>query len=64
MSHYKSDLRDIEFNMFEASDLGEHLRAGRFADFDEDSVREFAASLFGADAEQVRALQRGYTAIE
>ncbi len=40
MSHYKSNLRDIEFNMFEASDLPEHLRAGRFADFDEDSVRD------------------------
>ena len=40
MSHYKSNLRDIEFNMFEASDLGEHLSAGRFADFDEDSVRD------------------------
>ncbi len=40
MSHYKSNLRDIEFNMFEANDLGEHLRAGRFADFDEDSVRD------------------------
>jgi alkylation response protein AidB-like acyl-CoA dehydrogenase len=40
MSHYKSNLRDIEFNMFEASDLSEHLEAGEFGDFDEDSVRD------------------------
>jgi alkylation response protein AidB-like acyl-CoA dehydrogenase len=40
MSHYKSNLRDIEFNMFEANDLGERLAAGEFADFDEDSVRD------------------------
>jgi alkylation response protein AidB-like acyl-CoA dehydrogenase len=40
MSHYKSNLRDIEFNMFEVNRLGEDLAAGRFADFDEASVRD------------------------
>ena len=40
MSHYKSNLRDIEFNMFEAHDLVEKLEAGLFPNFDEDSVRD------------------------
>ena len=40
MSHYKSNLRDIEFNLFEASDLPEQLRAGSFGDFDEDGIRD------------------------
>ena len=39
MGHYKANLRDIEFNMFEVSDLGTHLAARRFGDFDEESVR-------------------------
>ena len=40
MSHYKSNLRDIEFNLFEASDLPDQLHAGNFGDFDEDAVRD------------------------
>ena len=40
MSHYKSNLRDIEFNIFEVGDLGTRLGAGPFGDFDEDSVRD------------------------
>ena len=40
MSHYKSNLRDIEFNLFEVSDLPARLAAHEFADFDEDAVRD------------------------
>jgi alkylation response protein AidB-like acyl-CoA dehydrogenase len=38
MSHYKSNLRDIEFNMFEVSDLPDRLASGDFPNFDADSV--------------------------
>ena len=40
MSHYKSNLRDIEFNLFEAGDLAERLEGGDFDDFDEATVRD------------------------
>ena len=40
VSHYKSNLRDIEFNMFEVGNLKDHLAAGHFNEFDEASVRE------------------------
>jgi alkylation response protein AidB-like acyl-CoA dehydrogenase len=40
MSHYKANLRDIEFNIFEVFDRGTHLGAGPFADVDEQTARE------------------------
>ena len=40
MSHYKSNVRDIEFNLFEASDLTDRLGDGAFAGFDADTVRD------------------------
>ncbi|WP_203338184.1 acyl-CoA dehydrogenase [Nocardioides limicola] len=40
MSHYKSNLRDIEFNLFEVFDRGEILGSGPFAEVDGDSARE------------------------
>ncbi len=61
MSHYKSNIRDIEFNLFEVSDLESHLGREPFEDFDRetamDIVREverraiddFAASFVEAD---------------
>jgi len=39
MSHYKSDLRDIEFNLFEVFGVRERLGKGAFADMDEDTAR-------------------------
>ena len=38
MSHYKSNVRDLEFNLFELLDLGKALTS--YPDLDEDSVRE------------------------
>jgi alkylation response protein AidB-like acyl-CoA dehydrogenase len=40
MGHYKSNIRDIEFNLFEVLRLGELLDSGAYGDFDSDTVRE------------------------
>ncbi len=34
MSHYRSNLRDLTFNLFEVLNIGERLGTGRFADLD------------------------------
>jgi alkylation response protein AidB-like acyl-CoA dehydrogenase len=39
MSHYKSNVRDLEFNLFEALKLDEVLATGAFGDLDGDTVR-------------------------
>ena len=39
MSHYKSNVRDIEFNLFELFGLQEKLGKGIFEEMDEDTVR-------------------------
>jgi alkylation response protein AidB-like acyl-CoA dehydrogenase len=39
MSHYKSNVRDIEFNLFETMKLDEILATGAFGDLDGDTVR-------------------------
>ncbi|MGH3989582.1 MAG: acyl-CoA dehydrogenase family protein, partial [Pseudonocardiaceae bacterium] len=39
MGHYKSNLRDIEFNLFEVFGRGEVLGAGPYAEVDEDTAR-------------------------
>ncbi len=61
MSHYKTNLRDIKFNLFEAYRTQDYLAAEPFQDMDEDtavhmlgeverfSVDEFAASFVEAD---------------
>jgi alkylation response protein AidB-like acyl-CoA dehydrogenase len=40
MSHYKSNLRDIEFNLFEVFGADERLGTGPFADMDPQTARE------------------------
>jgi alkylation response protein AidB-like acyl-CoA dehydrogenase len=40
MGHYKSNLRDLEFNLFEVLDLEKALATGEFGDLDGESVRE------------------------
>lgn len=61
MSHYKSNRRDIEFNLFEYLKVGEYYGEEPFASFDEETARdalrevdrvatdEFAASFVEAD---------------
>ncbi|GAA3149866.1 acyl-CoA dehydrogenase [Nonomuraea roseoviolacea] len=39
MGHYKSNLRDLEFNLFEVFGRGEILGTGPYADMDEDVAR-------------------------
>jgi len=39
VSHYKSNLRDIEFNLFEVLHADEHLGTGPFASMDRDTAR-------------------------
>ena len=45
MSHYKSNLRDIEFNLFEVLDRDEILGRGRFAEVDGETAREILAEV-------------------
>jgi alkylation response protein AidB-like acyl-CoA dehydrogenase len=43
MGHYKSNVRDLEFNLFEVLDLEKALATGDFGDLDGESVREMLA---------------------
>jgi alkylation response protein AidB-like acyl-CoA dehydrogenase len=40
MGHYKSNVRDLEFNLFEVLELEKALATGEFGDLDAESVRE------------------------
>lgn len=40
MSHYRSNLRDIEFNLFEVFNADERLGVGPYADMDADTARD------------------------
>ena len=43
MSHYKSNVRDIEFNLFEVFGTGDLLRQAPYADVDEETARGMIA---------------------
>lgn len=45
MSHYKSNIRDIEFNLFEVLGRDEVLGTGPFAEVDADTAREVLAEV-------------------
>ena len=45
MSHYKSNLRDIEFNLFEVLGRQEILGTGPFAEVDEETARDMLAEV-------------------
>src|SRR5437763_7068955 len=45
MGHYKANLRDIEFNLFEVFGRGELLGTGPFADIDEVTARSLLAEM-------------------
>src|SRR3954454_22182230 len=45
MGHYKSNLRDIEFNLFEVLGTDQVLGTGPFADIDEGTAREILAEV-------------------
>ncbi len=46
MGHYKSNVRDLEFNLFEVLDLEKVLATGEFGDLDPATVREMLAEAF------------------
>jgi alkylation response protein AidB-like acyl-CoA dehydrogenase len=43
MGHYKSNVRDLEFNLFEVLELDKALASGDFGDLDGESVRQMLA---------------------
>jgi len=45
MGHYKSNLRDIEFNLFEVLDRGSVLGAGPYEDVDIDTAKEILSEV-------------------
>ena len=45
MSHYKSNVRDQAFNLFEVFGVDRVLGQGSFADLDEDTIREMLAEI-------------------
>jgi hypothetical protein len=45
MSHYRSNLRDIEFNLFEVYRVQEHLGTGPFAQMDPETARQVLAEV-------------------
>src|SRR5882757_770698 len=45
MGHYKSNLRDLEFNLFEVFGTGQQLGTGPFADVDEETARGILAEV-------------------
>ncbi|TSD68080.1 acyl-CoA dehydrogenase [Aeromicrobium piscarium] len=45
MSHYKSNLRDVEFNLFELFDRGSVLGTGPFAEVDTDTAKSILAEV-------------------
>ncbi|WP_068155145.1 acyl-CoA dehydrogenase [Rhodococcus phenolicus] len=45
MGHYKSNLRDLEFNLFEVLKIQKLLEAGKFGDLDEDTARGILAEV-------------------
>jgi alkylation response protein AidB-like acyl-CoA dehydrogenase len=66
MSHYKSNLRDLQFNLFEAYGIDEYLGEGPFEDIDHDTamdmlkeldrlaVEDFAESFVEADRTKLK----------
>src|ERR1700752_2678655 len=47
MGHYKSNVRDLEFNLFEVLELEKALATGEFGDLDGESVREMLQEAAG-----------------
>ncbi|MBA3488575.1 MAG: acyl-CoA dehydrogenase [Longispora sp.] len=45
MTHYKSNLRDLEFNLFEVFGLGNLLGTGEFSELDVDTARSILAEV-------------------
>ncbi|HLS40762.1 MAG TPA: acyl-CoA dehydrogenase [Ornithinicoccus sp.] len=55
MSHYKSNVRDVEFNLFEVLGRQDVLGTGPYTDFDEETAREILHQVAQLAEEQVGA---------
>ena len=66
MSHYKSNLRDVEFNLFEYLDVASYYGSGPFEGFDRDmamdSLREVERLAVQASPMQTETLRNSSTA--
>ncbi|HZE14289.1 MAG TPA: acyl-CoA dehydrogenase N-terminal domain-containing protein, partial [Mycobacterium sp.] len=45
MSHYKSNVRDQEFNLFEVFNVDKAFGGGSYSDLDVDTAREMLAEM-------------------
>ena len=45
MGHYKANVRDLEFNLFEVLGIDKVLDAGAFGDLDTDTVKEMLSEV-------------------
>ena len=45
MSHYKSNLRDVEFNLFEVNRIQDYLGTGVWVDLDEETARDILVEI-------------------
>src|SRR5690554_4705814 len=45
MSHYKSNLRDIEFNLFEVNRIQDHLESGEWAGLDRETMGDILTEI-------------------
>jgi len=45
MTHYRSNLRDLEFNLFEVHRIQDYLGSGAFEQLDEDTVRDIITEI-------------------
>jgi Acyl-CoA dehydrogenase N terminal len=43
MGHYKANVRDLEFNLFEVLELEKALATGEFGDLDGEAIRQMLA---------------------
>jgi len=57
MGHYKSNLRDIEFNLFEVFDSGNHYGSAAYPEIDVETARTILTEL-GETFEFVRVRAR------
>ena len=62
MGHYKSNVRDITFNLFEVFGSGELLGRAPFTDLDEPTVRDVLAQL--AELAEVEVLRDGQRRVD
>ena len=53
MGHYKSNVRDLEFNLFELLELEKALATGEFGDLDGESVRQMLDEHLGTGSSGV-----------